>query len=94
MKTYFGLTSVEAGLHKHSYSSDTQLEIVGRDMSSITDNERQRLHALDERLGVVLAKILTQSQTILVDQRVVQLSFRAEWRRLTDLEIVFSDLEH
>lgn len=33
------LTSIEAGLHKHSYSSDTELKVVRGDMSSITDDE-------------------------------------------------------
>lgn len=54
-------------------------------MSSIPDNERERLHTFDKRLGVVLAQVLTQCQTVLVDQWVIQLSFGVNLRSLTGL---------
>ena len=65
------LTSIEAGLHKHSYSSDTQLKIIRGDVGSIADDEGQRFHTFDEGLCVVLAKVLTQCQAVLVDQWVI-----------------------
>lgn len=71
------LTSIEAGLHKHSDGSDTQLKVVWGDVGGVTDDERECFHTLDKRLGVVLTQVLTQRQTVLVDQWVIQLSFRA-----------------
>ncbi|TNN55402.1 hypothetical protein EYF80_034352 [Liparis tanakae] len=69
------LTSVEARLHEHPDGSNTQLEVVGRDVGGVAHDEGQRLHALDERLGVVLPVVLAQRQAVLVHQRVVQLGF-------------------
>lgn len=62
-------------------------------MGSITNDERECFHTLDERLGVVLAKILTQCQTVLVDQWVIQLSFRADRWDLTRFKVIFPNLE-
>lgn len=41
----------------------------------------------------MLAQILTQCQTILVDQWVIQLNFRADLKALTCLQVIFSNLE-
>lgn len=88
-----GLTSVEAGLHKHPDGSHTQLKVVRGDVRGVAHDERQRLHAFDERLGVVLAQVLTQGQAVLVDQRMVELGFGAERGRLAELQVVLSNLE-
>lgn len=57
-------------------------------MGCVTDDEGQRLHTLDERLGVMLAQVLTQSQTVLVDQGVIELSFRVR------CSVIFPNLKH
>ena len=59
------LTSVEAGLHEHADGLDAQLKVVGGDVGSVAHDEGQRLHALDEGLGVVLAQVLAQGQAVL-----------------------------
>lgn len=87
------LTSVQAGLHKHSYGFHTQFKVVRGDVGGVAHDERQRLHALDEGLGVMLAQILTHSQTVLVDQAVGLLRLEAEGRALVCLQLLFPHLE-
>lgn len=86
------LTSVEACLHEHTDGSHTQLKVVGGDVGSVANNKGQGFHAFDERLGVVLTQVLSQSQAVLVDQRVHQLASGADWGALTGLQVIFSNL--
>lgn len=54
------LTSIKAGFHKHSNGFHTKLKVLRCDMCSIAHNKRQRLHTLDEGLGVMQTHVLTQ----------------------------------
>lgn len=61
-------------------------------MGGVSNDERKRLHTLDQRLRVVLAEVLTQCQTVLVDQWVIQLSLRPDCGGLTYLKVIFTNL--
>lgn len=87
------LTSVQAGLHKHADGSHTQLKVVRGDVSGVPHDEGQRLHALDEGLGVMLAQILTHRQTVLVHQTVGLLGLEAEGGAFICLQLLFPNLE-
>lgn len=86
------LTSIEAGLHEHTDGSNTQLKVVGGDVGSVANDKGQGFHTFDERLGVVLAQVLSQSQAVLVYQGVHQLASGADWGALTGIQIIFSNL--
>ena len=85
------LTSVEAGLHKHADGLDTELEVLGRDVSSVAHDEGERLHTLDEGLGVVQAHVLAQGQAVLVHQREGQ-RLRATGPSLTAVQVILTHL--
>lgn len=87
------LTSVQAGLHKHTDGSHTQLKVVRGDVSGVPHDEGQRLHTLDEGLGVMLAQILTHRQTVLVHQTVGLLGLEAEGGAFIGLQLLFPNLE-
>lgn len=87
------LTAVQAGLHKHTDGSHTQLKVVRGDVSGVPHDEGQRLHALDEGLGVMLAQVLTHRQTVLVHQTVGLLGLEAEGGAFICLQLLFPNLE-
>lgn len=62
-------------------------------MSGVAHDERQRLHTLEEGLGVVLTQILAHSQTVLVYQTVGLLGLEAEGRVFVSLQLFFPNLE-
>lgn len=63
------LTPIQARLHKDADGFDTELEVLGCHMGSISHDERQRLHTLHERFCVMRAQIQPHSQAVLVDER-------------------------
>lgn len=87
------LTSVEASLHKHSYRSHAQFKILWGDVGGVPDDEGQRFHTLNQRLGVVVTQVLTQGQTVLVHQRIIQLSLGADRSSSGQVQVVLTHLE-
>ena len=59
-------TSVNSSLHKASDGMDAGLKVGGCDVGGVSDQERQRLAAFHEGLGVVMAQGLIQGYLILV----------------------------
>lgn len=87
------LTTIQAGLHKHPDGFHTQLKVVGGDVRGVAHDEGQRLHTLDEGLGVVLTQILAHGQAVLVHQRVGLLRLEGEGGGFVCLQLLFAHLE-
>lgn len=85
------LTTVQAGLHEDADGLDAQLEVLGRDVGGVAHDEGQRLHALDEGLGVVQAHVLAQGQAVLVDEGRAQ-GLGPGGRQPARLQVVFANL--